>query len=91
MPPAKAPITDRFGIARTASTPSARAKGGGTNIKSFSMVPMQKQRFYVEDTFGLRTMDEQGRLTLTAVDGVSHTEWHDSEDLFIKYFDPILQ
>eukprot|EP00727_Mastigamoeba_balamuthi_P006295 m51a1_g2286 hypothetical protein (293) ;mRNA; f:400487-401587 len=56
-----------------------------------SMVPMQKQRFYVEDTFGLRTMDEQGRLTLTAVDGVSHTEWHDSEDLFIKYFDPILQ
>ena len=40
-----------------------------------SVVPMEKQPFFVKDTFGLRTLQSSGRLVVKAVAGVHHDDW----------------
>jgi len=46
------------------------------------MVPMERQKVYMEDTFGLKSMHEAGKLNVTHVPGVVHSAWFTSEDVF---------
>jgi len=56
-----------------------------------SIIPMEKQEYYTQDTFGLRTLNEDGRLTLTTVPGVSHVDWIYNENIVEKYILPCLE
>ena len=58
------------------------ADGGAT------MLNMTNQQFYQNDTFGLRTMHEAGRLNLTIVPGATHSDWTSSEDIIRRYVLP---
>ena len=44
---------------------------------------MQSQPEYADDTFGLRTLDESGRLNLTVVPGATHGDWTGNIDVRI--------
>ena len=55
-----------------------------------TVIPMEDQKVYVGDLFGLRTLAESKRLDLIAVPGKSHSSWlHHEElfDLYTPYFD----
>jgi len=54
-------------------------------------LPMKSQEIYTADTFGLRTLDEAGRLVTEAVPGVGHHAWVDNVDVFRKYILPHLE
>jgi len=56
-----------------------------------SIVPMEKQLYYVQDTFGLRTLDESGRLTVRNIPGVSHVDWVRDADTISQYVLPLLE
>jgi len=53
-------------------------------------VPMKSQNIYTADTFGLRTLDEAGKLITTAVPGIGHHRWVDNADVFREYILPHL-
>jgi len=40
------------------------------------IVPMREQNIYLQDSFGLRTMDSQGRIVITTVPNTNHTMMH---------------
>merc|ERR1719394_2253391 len=61
-----------------------------SRIESDVMVDMEKQRVFLEDTFGLRTSYELGRLKTEVVKGVSHTDWVWNEDIIRNYVLPWL-
>jgi palmitoyl-protein thioesterase len=46
-----------------------------SKFDQFSVVPMSETEEYVNDTFGLRTLDERGALFLHEVAGVPHNGW----------------
>eukprot|EP00928_Gymnodinium_smaydae_P061776 TRINITY_DN45788_c0_g1_i1.p1 TRINITY_DN45788_c0_g1~~TRINITY_DN45788_c0_g1_i1.p1 ORF type:complete len:377 (-),score=55.50 TRINITY_DN45788_c0_g1_i1:236-1366(-) len=48
-------------------------------------VPMKQQRIYVDDTFGLRTLDEQGKLVVKAFPNVIHSAWIHNESVVKQY------
>ena len=54
------------------------------------MVNMTEQRFYVNDTFGLRTLNESGRLLFTIIPGASHGDWTGDADLIRRAVVPRL-
>ena len=60
----------------------------GSWDSSGRMINMTAQGFYSQDTFGLRTLDESGRLNLTIVPGASHGDWTGNEDLIKKHVLP---
>jgi palmitoyl-protein thioesterase len=60
----------------------------GTDGKT--LIPMEKQDFYINDTFGLRTLDEQGKLILLAPSKVSHTDWVLNKNTINQYAIPYL-
>ena len=53
-----------------------------------TMLNMTQQDFYINDTFGLKTLDESGRLITTIVPGASHSDWTGNEDLIKKWVLP---
>ena len=53
-----------------------------------NILNMTQQPFYVNDTFGLRTLHETGRLNLTIVPGVTHNDWTGNDDVILKYVLP---
>jgi len=55
-----------------------------------TIVPMEKQQYYIEDTFGLKTLAESNRLTLTMVPGKSHGSWMHETEMIEKYVAPCL-
>ena len=50
---------------------------------------MRNQTFYINDTFGLQTLDKRGNLTIMEVPKVSHASWHNTT-IFSKYVLPYL-
>jgi len=52
------------------------------------MLNMTQRDFYINDTFGLRTLDETGRLNLTIVPNVTHGDWTFDERIIEKYVLP---
>lgn len=51
---------------------------------------MKKQRYFTEDSFGLRTMYEQNRLFMYTIKGIVHRQWVRNPDVikgvFMKWF-----
>ena len=54
------------------------------------MINMTEQVIYVNDTFGLRTLNESGRLLTTIVPDVSHGDWTSDEDVIRRFILPHL-
>jgi len=54
------------------------------------IVPMGNQTVYTGDTFGLRTLADAGRVTLTAVDGIEHAQWLHNKTNFVTHILPLL-
>lgn len=52
--------------------------------------PMEQQPLYTGDTFGLRTLNETGRLLVQTPAGVPHSGWIDDEATFAQYVLPHL-
>lgn len=52
--------------------------------------PMADQAFYGNDTFGLRTLDESGRLNLTVVPNATHGDWTGNAAIIAAYVLPHL-
>ncbi|XP_071948156.1 lysosomal thioesterase PPT2-A-like [Antedon mediterranea] len=49
-----------------------------------SVVEMQGQEVFLKDSFGLRTMYNNGQIHTCTVPGVEHTTWHDNQMVFDK-------
>lgn len=47
------------------------------------IVPYTDREEYVDDTYGLKSLDEDGRLTRVTVPGVGHHDWVQVEDVFV--------
>ncbi|EGC31144.1 hypothetical protein DICPUDRAFT_157031 [Dictyostelium purpureum] len=62
----------------------------GSYDSNLNMVPMEESIVFKNDTFGLQTLANQGKLNLTTVEGVKHAEWLSREDLFVKYVLPLI-
>ncbi|PIO40144.1 hypothetical protein AB205_0211480 [Aquarana catesbeiana] len=46
------------------------------------VVEMQEQQVYEDDTFGLRTLDKRGGISVYSVPGVVHTMWHSNKTVY---------
>lgn len=53
-------------------------------------VPMERQPVFVSDTFGLRTLNESGRLFVGVVEGKHHSAWEHDEQTWEQYVLPHL-
>ncbi|XP_029928321.1 lysosomal thioesterase PPT2-like [Myripristis murdjan] len=47
-----------------------------------NIVAMRKQEFYTNDTFGLKTLDARGDVSVCVRAGVQHTSWHSNYTVF---------
>jgi len=56
-----------------------------------TVLPLEKQEYYIQDTFGLRTLKESNRLTLTSLPGRSHGDWLLQQDIIEQYILPCLE
>ena len=56
-----------------------------------TIIPMEKQPYYIHDTFGLRTLDKTKRLTLRNVPGLCHVDWIQNEKIIANYVLPCLE
>lgn len=54
------------------------------------VVDMMDQFIYKMDLFGLKTLNETGRLTVYSVKGVTHSNWHRNISVIDKYIIPWL-
>ena len=48
-------------------------------------------QFYTSDTFGLKTLDGQGRVHVYEVPGVQHVHWHGNKTVFDNCIEPWLK
>lgn len=62
--------------------------GAWGSVVNGKMLNMTQRDFYINDQFGLKTLDESGRLKLTIVPDVSHNDWTGNEDVIRKYVLP---
>lgn len=58
--------------------------------KNESVVDMRNQSFYKNDSFGLRTLDSQGKLELITLSGLDHYDWHTNLTVVDNYIIPYL-
>nr|ABM55661.1 putative palmitoyl-protein thioesterase [Maconellicoccus hirsutus] len=57
---------------------------------SAEIQPLKEQRYYTEDLFGLRTLDERGDLKLVTAPGLKHREWTKNETFIESELIPLL-
>ncbi|KAL9983054.1 hypothetical protein ACROYT_G005178 [Oculina patagonica] len=57
---------------------------------NLTVVNMKNQQVYLEDTFGLRTLDERGSIHQYTFPGVNHTHWHGTKKVFDEAIEPWL-
>ncbi len=55
-----------------------------------TLIAMRHTNLYKNDTFGLKTMDSEGRLFLHAVAGVEHAHWLSNKTNFLANILPLL-
>lgn len=55
-----------------------------------NVVEMRKQQWYLDDSFGLKTLDARSGLVTYVVPGVHHTHWHVNFTVFKNYILPYL-
>lgn len=56
-----------------------------------TVVEMQDQEFYLNDSFGLKTLGARGDLIVCTVPGVQHLFWHSNETVFQQCIEKWLQ
>jgi len=56
-----------------------------------TIIPMEKQVYYTQDTFGLRTLAESNRLTVQNFPDVPHPSWVQDADVISQYVLPCLE
>lgn len=61
------------------------------NGSTTEFVTMSQTEVYLKDTFGLRTLDEQGKLVLSSPLQVKHDFWINNENVFMQHVLPQLQ
>ncbi|XP_073341679.1 lysosomal thioesterase PPT2-like [Pagrus major] len=49
-----------------------------------NIVEMRNQEFYKNDTFGLKTLDARGDVTMCVHSGVKHVQWHSNFTVFMS-------
>ncbi|KAL9644996.1 hypothetical protein ABK040_004489 [Willaertia magna] len=54
------------------------------------IIPMKEQSFYLQDSFGLQTLESQNRLIKIEVPNVKHLDWISYSNYFIKFMKPYL-
>lgn len=54
------------------------------------IVEMRNQQYYLNDAFGLKTLDQRGALTTNIIRGVKHTHWYRNQTVFDQYILPYL-
>ena len=54
------------------------------------ILPFEKSPIYVNDTFGLKLLDEVGKLHRQAVDNITHNQWVLDYDVWDQYVLPWL-
>lgn len=56
-----------------------------------TVIAMRNRPIYMDDSIGLKTLDENGKLTLITVPNVPHYEWHKNvsivDDFLLPYLD----
>lgn len=55
------------------------------------IVDLENQEFYLNDSFGLRTLNSEQKLHIHTVPGVQHTMWHRNESVFKCCIEPYLK
>jgi len=58
--------------------------------ENLDIVNFNQQTVFIHNTFGLRTMFEQGRLNVTTVTGIEHSQWLSNETNFVTNIMPLL-
>jgi palmitoyl-protein thioesterase len=54
------------------------------------VIPYQQQQFYIDDSFGLKTLDQRGAVEPCTVNGVCHTCWPSSHTAYNQCIGPNL-
>ncbi|KAF3692263.1 Lysosomal thioesterase PPT2-B [Channa argus] len=49
-----------------------------------NVVEMRNQEFYKNDTFGLKTLDTRGKVSVCVQSGVKHVTWHSNYTVFMN-------
>ncbi|KAL5470903.1 hypothetical protein EMCRGX_G028957 [Ephydatia muelleri] len=71
-------------------TPWESSQFGFFDVNSENVSPMSSQTFYLQDSFGLHTLQNAGKITAYTVPGIQHTEWPNNQDVFSTYIEPWL-
>jgi len=58
-----------------------------SNLRVLNMEELEE---YQNDSFGLKTLDESGRVERFVFPGVEHTHWHKNKDVFTRAIEPHL-
>lgn len=59
--------------------------------ESLTVLPMTSQDFYKDDSFGLRTLNQQGKVKVYEIPGVKHIHWHLNQSVFDCCIEPWLK
>ena len=57
-------------------TPWQSSQFGVYDDNEKTVLPMEKQKWYQNDAFGLKTLNKEGRLHVHTVPNITHTHWH---------------
>lgn len=46
------------------------------------VVEFEQQRYFLEDSFGLKTLFSEGKIKIYVIPGVQHVHWHSNRTVF---------
>jgi len=58
--------------------------------EKLNVVPYNQLPYYTQDTFGLKTLDEAGKVTFCTMSGVHHTHWPHTKSVYETCIKPYL-
>ena len=56
----------------------------------FFIIVESSMQVYLEDTFGLHSLDKRGSLHKYTFSGISHIHWHKVKEVFVEAIEPWL-
>ena len=59
--------------------------------KNYSLVPFKESELYTQDQFGLKTLDDQGKIQFCNFSGVHHTHWPKTKEVYKKGIKPYIE